>query len=61
MVAPVTEPLADLSYCEPSQSYEAINLLLVRKLIGLKTVLQSIELLLRLLALVKAGVEECVN
>lgn len=60
MVAPVTEPLADFSNCEPSQSNEAINLLLVGKLADLKTILQSVELLLRLLAFVKAGVKECV-
>lgn len=61
MVAPVTEPLADFSYCEPSQSNEAVHLILVGKLADLKTVLQSVELLLGLLALVKAGVQECVN
>lgn len=61
MVAPVTEPLADLSYCESSQCYEAVDLLLVGKLADLKTILQSVELLLRFLALVKTGVKECVN
>ncbi len=61
MVAAVTEPLADFSYCEPRQSNEAVHLLLVGKLADVKTVLQSVELLLRLLALVKAGVQERVN
>lgn len=61
MVPPVAEPLADFSYCEPSQSNEAIHLLLVGKLADLKTVFQSVELFLRLLALVKVGVEECIN
>lgn len=61
MVAPVAEPLADFSYSESSQSNEAVHLLLVRKLADLKTVLKSFKLLLRLLALIKAGVQECVD
>lgn len=61
MVALVAEPLADLAHREPRDADEAVDLLLVGELAEQETVLQSGELLLRLLALVEVGVEEGVD